>query len=206
MATKAVVPVVPKGKNAGAEKTESWYVVDGKDKFLTPVVYVAVEPKSLNESDKIARLLMSMIWSSQFDPQDFLKQNLIGQGTLAVATTADTLYVAGNDCFPNVTWEALRTFVKDALAREKVAFKNIVFVKNPNGFGDRSFHAEAQLVWYLHKNNILTKEIGVSKPCCQNCALMLDRVGLAYSYWHEEEPPKWVDPKVPDDAFVAKKS
>lgn len=55
-------------------------------------------------------------------------------------------------------------------------------------------HAEMQLVSQLKQENLMTDFIGVSKPCCKQCAEVLDHVHIGYSMWHDSPVVNWENP------------
>ncbi|MHC8371712.1 hypothetical protein ACYZT2_13090 [Pseudomonas sp. MDT1-85] len=63
---------------------------------------------------------------------------------------------------------------------------------------DTSFHAEMQLVNFLHSQGLPfdKNQIGVSKPCCSSCASRLTQLGIDYSYFHTQRALPWIDPGV----------
>ncbi|WP_408602528.1 hypothetical protein [Paraburkholderia guartelaensis] len=38
------------------------------------------------------------------------------------------------------------------------------------------------------------KTMGVSKPCCRACADFLEKEGVDYSYWHNQNVGHWYRP------------
>ncbi len=118
------------------------------------------------------------------------EQAFVSQRTVAVAFLNGELLIAANGLW-NDDVEDLGTTMQrviDALNQSGIRGR-IRFVHNPIGYGDRSFHAEMQLVRYIRqytRRGPDDRVIGVSKPCCRRCAVNLDRSRIRYSYWHNE--------------------
>lgn len=153
---------------------------------------------NLNELDRIARFVLAIAYSGYYAGNDTYNQAYVAARTVAVARSRGALYIAANTLWREADVDAVTDRVSDALRGEGIGGlpgDRIVFVFNPRGDDDREFHAEMQLVEYLHARNLPFdgNEIGVSKPCCTTCANRLDRLRISYSYWHNQGVGVWRD-------------
>ncbi len=164
--------------------------------------------QGLNDLDRIARFVLAIAHSGQWTPEHVQdsgsvvnpnrEQGFIAQRTVAVAYGGnDEIYIAANSLWNDDIEDcgSTKQRVIDALSAEGVA-RRIHFLPNPFGNGDRTFHAEMQIVRFFVQRGWALRygEIGVSKPCCRRCAENLDRQGVHYSYWHNEPTGQYVQP------------
>lgn len=138
--------------------------------------------------DEIARFILAIAHSGQY-PGNHREQFFISQRTVAVVFHQGTLYVATNS-LRNDDVEDVGTTLQRAIDAIRGAgyADQVRFIYNPGGNEDRNFHAEMQLLSYFMAKGWRFDQdiIGVSKPCCENCANNLDRYLIMYSYWHRE--------------------
>lgn len=189
---------MPKGKYANPQHVTQDF---GSGAYLTPVVYEALEQhyEDLNGLDRIARTVLALVHSAYSSQKakdqhhDFVLQNIVSMNTVAAAASGDKLYLAAN----GVDLLGAATAIANALGNEGVSFTPVIVTGTT--WKDKDFHAEMQLVSYLANNGLMPNglTIGVSKPCCLQCAERLDSLGLSYSLWHDEEVGKrWKAPSV----------
>jgi len=207
-------------KNAGAQKN-----VDGDSSPSSNVVYTNLAYDELNDLDRMARFIIAVAHSVNYSPRH-REQGFIGQRTVAVALNKGTLYVAQNNVLTSMgrTGSGKPTFVsmdldlstkirqhvKDKLAEEYTdpdspedkplslqPFQKVVWI-SAGGWERTDFHAEMQLVNFFKNQNLAFEknQIGVSKPCCSNCASRLTALGIDYSYFHTQTALPWKDPGV----------
>ncbi|MFP5270680.1 hypothetical protein [Coleofasciculus sp.] len=160
------------------------------DASLSPtnVVYTAVNAGGLNELDKIARFALAAAHSGQY-AGTHREQHFISQRTVAVARYNGELFIAANDLWNDDVEDVGSTMqrVEHELRNQGIGGR-IRFIPNRYGYRDRSCHAEVQIVNYFFSRawRLYNDTIGVSKPCCLQCANKLDQVRILYSYWHDQ--------------------
>ena len=155
----------------------------------TPVIYTKVDPtgSGLNEYDLMARMILAVTYTGDDNAKpDMLYQSMIGSPTVAIAQDAKsgTLVIACNKL--KVFQDKL---VRAALDSEGVEEKFELLKLDD----DHSLHAEMRLVnfFYNDKLRLAGDALGVSKPCCRDCASHLEALDIDYSYWHDQNVGKW---------------
>lgn len=163
-------------------------------------------PEHLHTLDKVARLAAALLYSGG---QQQATQGYIAANTVAAVRVKNTLYLAYNTIFatnirnqqqvPREKQRALqgglRSLVQSELRDPKL---QVVFLRNNAGPFDRNYHAEMQLIDFRYHKRLQPAQdrIGVNKPCCQRCALALDRLGIHYAHWHDVDVGnKWRAPQ-----------
>jgi hypothetical protein len=160
----------------------------------------------LNDLDLIARFVLAIAHSGQWTAERVAEgtgrpaaeaartaareQHFVNQRTVAVARVRGTLYIAANMLWNDDVEDVGTTMTRVMLALRGEGIRGpFQFVPNPNGSSDSVFHAEMQLLRYLARNGLpMPAEMGVSKPCCPRCAARLDRIGVAHSAEHDQDP------------------
>lgn len=194
--------IMPKGRFT---KTSMGDEQLGNTRLRRVVNYDDLSYMFLNDLDRIARYFLAVAYSSVYKPTDTYNQAYIAARTVAVGRSGNKLYIAANGLKglgsqrPRGDTRRIIIAVNEirigaqglanALAEEGIGgITNIIFATNPEGDEDRTYHAEMQLVDIFHEEGVPFDGsiIGVSKPCCKNCAQSLDRVGVGYSYWHDQ--------------------
>jgi OTT_1508-like deaminase len=145
--------------------------------ITTPVYYASVKFDKLNEFDLIARYILSLLYS-RGNPKgktDFLYQQLVGMPTVAVASSNGVLYIACDKI------EITREGIKSVL--ESTGYIDFSIIKNDKT--NNKLHAEMKLLSKIN-HGIDGKFMGVSKPCCAQCADFLENQGIDYLYWNSQ--------------------
>lgn len=160
------------------------------------VVYTNLRHDRLNDLDRVARYILAVGYSGQYHGGDAYNQGYVAARTVAVALHEGHLYVATNTVIdprrehPNVTIGRVLSEVGTEVLERGLedTYKSVIFIENPRGSADRTYHAEMQLIDFFHRNRWRPggDMIGVSKPCCRRCAVNLDNLDVGYSYWHSE--------------------
>lgn len=179
--------------------------------------------RGVSELDKVASWILATAWSGGNAQGRGTQVGNIGLRTVAVVSVNQVLIVANNAVSwgdhrltfnpnqraqrgtPNYHY-ALEGFrqgevvfqptlaIRDHLAGVNGAYQDVIFPEEcDNGFG---FHAEMALLQYLHQNNMTpdNNEIGVSKPCCRNCAHVLKSANIKFSFKHADPVGEWTPP------------
>lgn len=107
---------------------------------------------------------------------------------VAVCMTREGLWVASNS--QRITDEDI-DILRGVLFPELHHNTDIYIVKNGTS---NKMHAEMQLLKELVSESFETYEIGVSKPCCEECKRVLDEHGIKYSMYHNSDVINWEDP------------
>ncbi len=143
--------------------------------------------RELLREDNIARFILAIGHSGQY-AGNHREQLFISQRTVAVMYYQDTIYVATNDLRNDDVEDVGTTLTRVQNALRAEGYANVRFISNPFGDNDRGLHAEMQLLSYFMAKGwqVSGGILGVSKPCCRFCALNLDRYGIWYSYWHDQ--------------------
>lgn len=151
----------------------------------TPVHYSSVDWEKLNDFDGIARYILALVYSAsdKGTKTEFLHQQLIGIPTVAVACSGGVLHIAHDIVKIDIGQ------IKDIL--ESINYKKIELIKNNNT--NKKLHAEMKILKVLGVN-LDRKLMGVSKPCCTQCADFLELQGIDYSYWHSHPVGHWTPP------------
>ncbi|WP_321888661.1 nucleic acid/nucleotide deaminase domain-containing protein [Paraburkholderia bannensis] len=178
-------------------------------------VYEKLTAAGLTELDKIARFILAIAFSGQWtkeklqakslvdaaegadlaaleeaaERQANREQSFVAQRTVAVAYHGTELIVAANDLWNASLEDPVATKARVCEELRKAAFSDpVTFIDNPISHEDKTVHAEVQLVNHFHTRQWRFEEdaMGVSKPCCMLCAVMLDDLGVSYSYFHRE--------------------
>jgi hypothetical protein len=177
--------------------------------------------RNSHELDQVASWILATVWSGGNPQGKGAQVGNIGLRTVAVACLSNqSLLVASNavsfDAFKitfnpknmngNPNWYyKLSGFRKDDIAFEpkmevrKVLsdlYKSVEFPQEcQNGF---NFHAEMALLQYMSQKNLHPdpRFIGVSKPCCKYCRMMLKGAGIDHSFYHTDAVGEWQEPTV----------
>lgn len=186
---------------------------------LDNVVDYDINVFKLNFLDRVARYYLAIAYSSIYQGTDINKQARVAALTVAAAINGNTLYLAANglrglglkrsktDTRPMVIAvnELRKGFegLRKELADEGITgITQVVFITNPHGDRNRTYHAEMQLVDHFFEERMQFDGglIGASKPCCMHCANSLDKINVGYSYWHSENVGA-VEPCVPQEEW-----
>jgi hypothetical protein len=176
---------------------------------LKKVVDYTLDINNLNVLDRVARYLLAVAYSSVYKGTDTYNQAYVAARTVAVGLADNTLYVTANTLIGlglkaqsnvklKIAVNEMRiaaTALAAEMSAERIAnLTELVVVLNPLGNDDRTYHAEMQLVDVFQEQNLRFEGdiIGVSKPCCMQCAGTLDKLGIGYSYWHSENVGHWI--------------
>lgn len=168
----------------------------------------------LNNLDAVARLIMAMAHTATAKSPE--EENLeadqktrrtvqvnIGSGikTVAVTRSGTSLLVAQNGIFRDAKPRSARgalettltTHVKNQLG-DKGPIQSVQFVNADSD--DFGMHAEMVLLQHCMSRRLPMTggTIGVSKPCCKNCAAALNDAKVDYTLWIDGEVPKWTSP------------
>jgi len=148
--------------------------------------YTGFRISGLREWDRQASFLLATSYSRRASPSR-ASQGLIQMDCVAVAWAGNSIYAAANS-------HALEDEDFIALAEElntELTYYNIQR-------GDGGMHAEMQVVEELYEQGELqdgsVQYIGVSKPCCRDCAEFLESVDIEYSQWHGDYVVNWEAP------------
>lgn len=137
------------------------------------------------ELDRIASALLAVCHSGQ-KSQSPKSQDLIQMNCVAAIFVDGDIWVAANGV------EIGADEINTALGDEYDKY-DVYVVKNGNGH----MHAEMQLIKEL---NIAGKSpdemyMGVSKPCCAQCAKELKKAGIEFLEEHEDKVQNWESPE-----------
>lgn len=157
---------------------------------------------NINHLDKIAYSILAVSYSGVYRDGIYENgthaQDYIGVPCVATAFCGVGLLVAANNIWRsdgpghyyhedevernvnnnNIFWMIIQ-FLRSEGINERV-----IFLRNPPGESDTSYHAELQLVDYITENNYILTRVGVSKPCCTVCTSDLRRRGIAITASH----------------------
>ncbi len=138
------------------------------------------------ELDRIACTILAVCYSGQ-KSQNPKTQNLREMGCVAAIFVGNDIWVAANkgiDIGANEINTALGTVYDGA---------DVYVVKN----GDGSMHAEMQLLKELRDSgkNPRGMYMGVSKPCCAQCAKELSERGVEFMHEHKDKVKHWESPE-----------
>ena len=136
--------------------------------------------------DIIAITLLRIAWSRNRDI--FNTQNAVNYDCVAVCLVNGELWLASNNI--KITDEDINVLL-ECMNNDGLPYNGNVWTVT-NGSGH--MHAEMQLVSQLKQENLMTDFIGVSKPCCKQCAEVLDHVHIGYSMWHDSPVVNWENP------------
>lgn len=194
--------IMPKGNYAATTTSQQTL----GDITLKKVVDYNINISNLNFLDRVARYFLAIAYSSVYPGSDKYNQAYVAARTVAAALNGNKLYLAANelkglglqrpkkDTRPiiiavNELRKGFEGLIKEFASEGIGGITEVVFVANPFGDDNRTYHAEMQLVdlFYEGRMNFDGGIIGVSKPCCMQCALSLDKVDINYSYWHNEK-------------------
>lgn len=143
----------------------------------------------LKEWDKDASYLLATSYSRR-SGSSHKSQSLIQMDCVAVAWVGNTLFAASNS-------KKLESSDFDALADALGYSFTYANIKRGSG----GMHAEMQVyeelaICYDELSKIVTY-IGVSKPCCKQCATFLTTQGMTYAQWHDAKVVNWEAPSPP---------
>lgn len=145
---------------------------------------------SLDTLDKAASYLLAMNWSWRRS-QTSVSQQLIQMDCVAVALVNNEWLIAQNS-------HGITDYDVEQMAAElgRQLTYAIVTRGTPN-----QMHAEMQVLEEIRASGYTGDQIsqmniyvGVSKPCCRNCATLLDRYGIRYHSWHDSQVVNWEQP------------
>lgn len=138
------------------------------------------------EADRIACIVLAVAYSRTHGDIPSV-QRLIQMGCVAACFVGDAIWLASNNV------EILPVDIDNALGNDYNG-RTVWIVQNGNG----NMHAEMQLVQELHNDSCLYRGvyIGVSKPCCEQCANLLDKLGISYLHWHDDRVVHWESPNL----------
>ncbi|WP_081044770.1 hypothetical protein [Xanthomonas translucens] len=139
--------------------------------------YHQEQPERMEDIDRIAVAILQIAYSGS-RAQTFASQGLIQMDCVAVYKSGSEFVVASNTV--SLTSEiVLRAW--DTLGGRPTRGMTVTIAHGPTGM-----HAEMKIVSYfiqIHKE-MQGLRLGVSKPCCTECAVELDRRGIVYSTTH----------------------
>lgn len=138
------------------------------------------------EVDRIASMILAVA-HSRANGDTSIRQNLIQMDCVAACFVKRYIWIASN-CV-DITEED----INNALGKDYNGTTVWVVVN-----GDGHIHAEMQLVEELQCSYHVYRgrHIGVSKPCCKQCAEILDELGMKYLYYHEDRVRNWESPTI----------
>ncbi len=139
-----------------------------------------------SDLDYIATTLLRIAWSRKPDSPE--TQNAVNYDCVAVCVVNGDLWYASN--IIQITDEDVNTLL-DCMEKDRFPFDGDVYMVS-NGKGH--MHAEMKLVSQLIQEGLKTDSIGVSKPCCAQCANELSKRGINYSMWHDDSVANWESP------------
>ncbi|MBN9121939.1 MAG: hypothetical protein J0I06_22825 [Planctomycetes bacterium] len=209
---------MPNGRQAAAAKQEFTAKLEKGDVNIEQTVF-AIDDDHLSDWDRIASYILACVYSS-VQRQHVSRQSYSSADTVAVARSGSTLHVFTNTMFARADWNkqqqqvvftplsASKRGTGQAAAAETVFaamkeagmsdIKTIDFTYKKSLLTNRTYHAEMQCVDYFFEERqaIDGNYIGVSKPCCRDCAKALDKFGIGYAYWHDVSGNNdWVPPR-----------
>jgi len=178
----------------------------GEDNPVTfkNVVDFQLDYTRLNYLDRAARYLLAVAYSSVYRGTDTYNQAYVAARTVAVGLHDNVLYVTANDLIglglkpqkptPGVRYRiavneiriGARALEAEMRAEDLPQLRGITVIAQETE--SRTYHAEMQLVDHFSEEKMRFEGdvIGVSKPCCAQCATRLDALKIAYSYWHDQ--------------------
>ncbi|POD80994.1 OTT_1508-like deaminase [Pseudomonas syringae] len=136
------------------------------------------------ELDKAASYLLARNYSGRTSPTA-ISQSLIQMDCVAVAVVNNEWLIASNS-------RKLGDDDAIMLAHELGMDITYALVKRGSGY----MHAEMQILEELAESKYQSANvfIGVSKPCCLQCAQSLDQAGSKYTSWHNTSVANWEKP------------
>ena len=143
---------------------------------------------AINDLDRMASTLLAICCSAHRAPTPE-SQRGIQFNCVAVCQVGNDFWVAANGI--GIQYEDIDELL-ELMKKEKYPFKGYFYiVTQPRS---EAMHAEMKLLSELRKEKMTTPYIGVSKPCCKQCKLQLDRFGISYAHWHTRSVTKWIPP------------
>lgn len=142
----------------------------------------------VNDLDLIASSLLILSHSLHRSPSS---QRNVQFGCVAVCMVDNDLWVASN--YIKIRDEELNLLL-NILKQDGFPFKGDIYIVTiPD---QDEMHAEMKLVTQLtqEKKETEVSYIGVSKPCCEKCADVLDKFDIYYADCHDTSPKKWIAP------------
>lgn len=150
--------------------------------------YSAQRLDSLVNLDIIASTLLALSYSRRCPKAS---QPKIQYDCVAACMNGNDLWVASNS--KKITGEDLDNLISIMEKDHFIFTGDIYIVKNGKGH----MHAEMQLLSELHNIKVPqppTLYIGVSKPCCEKCKIVLDSMRIGYANWHSDPLGEWESP------------
>jgi hypothetical protein len=177
--------------------------------------------RNSHELDQVASWILATVWSGT-NPQGWGAQGgQIGLRTVAVVCLDNQTLLVGSNALslddyaipfnpnalkstPNYHYKLEGYKKGDVVFEPQLAvrsalcdiYKAVEFpAECQNGFG---FHAEMALLQYMAQKNmhLSPKYIGVSKPCCKLCHMILNGAGIDHSFYHKDAVGDWQEPSV----------
>ncbi len=148
--------------------------------------YHRVRLNSLQELDRVACFLLAVSYSRRAS-QTTKSQQFIQIDCVATCMVNGELWVSSNS-------QSIISEDIDVLLEElQNTNLNVYIVKNgtPN-----KMHAEMQLLSQLIQEDTYCDNnyMGVSKPCCEHCAKMLNQYDINFLHYHTDEIRNWESP------------
>ncbi len=136
------------------------------------------------ELDRIANSLLSVCYSGQ-KSQSHQTQNLREMCCVAAIFVDEDIWVAANGV--NISADEIHTVLGT-----NYEGADVYVVMNGNG----SMHAEMQLLKEVIEcgRDPRGMYMGVSKPCCAQCAKELNKYGVEFMHDHKDKVKHWESP------------
>lgn len=147
--------------------------------------------ESVAEADRIACMVLAVAYSRAYGDTPSV-QKLIQMDCVAACFVNRDIWLASNQV--GITEEDINNALGD-----EYNGTTVWVVENGNG----RMHAEMQLVQELQHGGYPCRGryIGVSKPCCDQCAAVLDNLGMNYLHRHKDKVKRWESPQISGDTF-----